>query len=249
MTLRADPADQRRLLEVQELDTRLDQLRYQAAHLPEAQELATTQARRAELERLVAELQTRADDLARAQRKADDDVEQVRARRTRDQQRLDSGAVSTPKDLEHLQSELASLDRRIGDLEDAELEIMEELESAQRELEGARAQLSELEERVATLHDARDARLADLRAEAGGLRRTREEIVGGVAEVLLTLYDRLRQQKDGVGAALLRARRCQGCSLELNSSDLAAISRQPEDAVVRCEECGRILVRTPDSGL
>ena len=77
----------------------------------------------------------------------------------------------------------------------------------------------------------------------------RREAVEGVPADLLALYEKLREQKSGVGAAALRARRCGGCSLELDRSELADIAKQPSDAVTRCEECGRILVRTHESGV
>ena len=142
-----------------------------------------------------------------------------------------------------------SLDRRISDLEDAELEVMEQLEDVQRELSMLRGQLTAVDERVAVLTEARDKRLVELREEGAQVARSRTEAVAGMPAELLALYDRLREQKGGVGAALLRARRCEGCSLELNSGDLAVIAKQSSDEVVRCEECGRILVRTGESGL
>jgi uncharacterized protein len=133
-TLKADPFAQLKLLDVQELDSKLDALRHQAANLPEVAELREVTANRAGLDDRVRDLRVQVDDLTREQRKADADVEQVKARRVRDQQRLDSGAVANPKDLERLQHELVSLDRRISELEDIELEVMERLETAQQEV-------------------------------------------------------------------------------------------------------------------
>jgi predicted nucleic acid-binding Zn-ribbon protein len=247
--VKADPFAQLKLLDVQELDSRLDVLRQQAARPPEAAELSALATSRAEVDGRARDLQVQVDDLTRAQRKADDDVEQVKARRLRDQQRLDSGSVANPKDLERLQHELVSLDKRIGDLEDAELEVMEQLEAAQSELEEQRRRLAELDERAAVLGRARDERIQGIREEAAVVSRDRATAVSGLPADLLSLYERLREQKDGVGAAALRARRCGGCSLDLNSGDLAVIAKQPSNEVIRCEECGRILVRTSESGI
>lgn len=234
---------------MQELDSRLDLLRHQAANPPEAAELKEQHAARARVDGKARDLQVQVDDLNREQRKADADVEQVKARRVRDQQRLDGGMVTNPKDLERLQHELVSLDRRISDLEDEELDVMERLEAVQIELQHLDAELSDLDERIATLTAARDERVAGLREEATELVGRRREAVDGLPADLVTLYEKLREQKDGVGAAALRARRCGGCSLELDHSELADIAKQPSDTVVRCEECSRILVRTPESGL
>jgi predicted nucleic acid-binding Zn-ribbon protein len=77
----------------------------------------------------------------------------------------------------------------------------------------------------------------------------RKVTASGVPGELLALYERLREQKGGVGAAALRARQCGGCRLALDASILGEIARRPVDDVVRCEECSRILVRTSESGI
>jgi predicted nucleic acid-binding Zn-ribbon protein len=191
----------------------------------------------------------RVDDLTRAQKKADADVEQVKARRERDQDRMDRGLVSNPRDLEHMQQELVSLARRISELEDTELVVMEELESAQAEQDRLDQRLVELDARAAELTQARDTRAADLTSELESVTRDRTAAVADMPQDLMTLYERIRAQKGGVGAALLRARRCGGCSLDLTAADLGVIAKASPDEVVRCEECQRILVRTGESGI
>jgi predicted nucleic acid-binding Zn-ribbon protein len=189
------------------------------------------------------------DDLTREQTKADADVEQVKSRRARDRDRMDRGLVSNPKDLEHLQQELVSLDRRIGDLEDVELEVMERLESAQAQHARLERRLAEIDEEAAELTRSRDARAAETQSEAAQVAKERDVTAQGVPAELLALYERVRAQKGGVGAAALRQRRCTGCSLQLTAADLGAIAKAPSDEVLRCEECNRILVRTPESGI
>ena len=189
------------------------------------------------------------EDLDREQRKADADVEQVKARRTRDQQRMDQGLVSNPKDLERMQGELVSLERRITSLEDTELEVMERLETAQADLHELQAHLENLDRRAAELQAARDQKAGEIDVELADIAGRRKTTADGLADDLLTLYDRLRQQKNGVGAAALQARRCGGCSLELTAADLSVIAKAPSDEVLRCEECNRILVRTSESGV
>ena len=197
----------------------------------------------------LADTRIRADDLTREQRKADSDVEQVRTRRTRDQDRMDSGQVTNPKDLEHLQHELVALNRRISALEDVELEVMEQLETAQTEQRELEDVVAGLEARSADLVESRDRSAGVLQQELEQLEEQRGTTVTDVSEPLLKLYDRLRTNKGGVGAAALRQRRCTGCSLQLNASDLGIIAAAPADEVLRCEECDRILVRTVDSGV
>lgn len=194
-------------------------------------------------------LQTEVSDLSREQRKADADVEQVKARRARNSERLQSGAVSSPRELEQLQHEVATLERRITALEDAELEVMERLETAQASLAEVSAELAEVEAQVAVAETARNDAVAGIDAEARNALAERERLVGGVPEVLRALYERVRGQAGGVGAAAFRRRRCEGCRLELTAADVADIAAASSDEVLRCPECNRILVRSAESGI
>jgi predicted nucleic acid-binding Zn-ribbon protein len=248
VTVKADPTAQAALLELQAQDSILAQLQHRKNTLPELAEIVVLEARAKELDGQRIEHDTAVSDLTRAQKKADAEVEQVKARRTRDEERLSSGAVSNPKDLASLQHELVALERRIGTLEDDELEIMESLEEAQARLTNVQGDLAdvttELEQKIA----ARDAAIAVLDQQAAEAQAERGTVVGGVPADLIALYDKLRSQY-GTGAAALRARRCEGCRLEINGADLRELAAQPEDEVLRCPECSRILIRTPESGL
>ena len=194
-------------------------------------------------------MQILVDDLTREQRKADADVEQVKTRLNRDQDRMDRGLVTNPKDLERMQQELVSLNRRISDLEDAELEVMERLETAQAEQLRLSQRLAEIDTELAALIHDRDAKAGAVNEQLVSLAAERKVTATGVPADLLALYDKIRAQKGGVGAAALKARRCLGCSLELTASDLGVIAKAPSDEVLRCEECNRILVRTSESGI
>jgi predicted nucleic acid-binding Zn-ribbon protein len=191
----------------------------------------------------------RVDDLTSEQRRADQDVEQVKTRRTRDRDRMDRGLITNPKDLERMQLELQSLERRIATLEDAELEVMEQLEEAQGEAQRLTEELAAIEMRLDALVVARDERTSALDAELATVAGDRGPTAERLPADLVALYDRLREQKGGVGAAELRGRACGGCRLTLDNAELGRIRQLPPDEVVRCEECSRILVRTPESGL
>ena len=234
---------------MQELDSRGDQLRHQRSHLPELAEIAELQVKRGDVDNLVRDARILVDDLTVEQKKVDTDVEAVKTRRTRDRDRIDQGLVTNPKDLERMQHELESLERRISSLEDDELEVMERLEEAQAELTRLEAMLGETDERLAVLATARDEKLADLDERLAEVQGRRGPAAEGLPDDLMALYTRLREQKGGIGAAALRARECGGCRLTLDSVELTRIKGLPEDEVVRCEECTRILVRTPESGL
>lgn len=247
--LKADPSAQLRLLDLQELDAQLAQLAHRRRSLPEHSVLEELEQQRAALDARIRDLRIVADDTTAEHKQANADVEQVRGRRERDQQRMDSGAIANPKDLERMQRELVSLSKRISDLEDIELEVMERLETTQQELMTVSGELAEVEDKIAAATAARDHSFAEIDGEVSDLHARRGSIVDDVPDDLRALYDKLREAKGGVGAAPLRARRCEGCSLELTASDLGTIAATPADEVVRCEECQRILVRTSESGL
>jgi uncharacterized protein len=247
-TLKADATLQLRLLDVQVLDSQLDSLRHQRASIPEAQQVADLAAQRDRLRDAVRDLNVLVDDLTTEQRKADADVESVKARRARNQEVLDSGQASA-KDMENLMHEVGSLERRISDLEDVELEVMEKLEEAQADLRARTVDLDEIQGRGRALVATRDEKAADLDRRIAEVTSEREQTASGIPDDLLTLYGKLREQKGGVGAAALRARQCGGCMLTLDASILGDIAAKADDEVVRCEECSRILVRTSESGL
>ncbi len=245
--MKADPQAQQRLLDLQAIDTALAQLDHRRATLPED----------AELDRLARELSVLADERLRAQVSVDDtardvgrmekDVDQVRVRADRDRTRLDAG-TGPAKELEALQHELATLTRRQTELEDAELELMEQQEQAQRRLDEIDAQLAAEREVRDETQRRRDTLVAELDRERAARQAARGPLVGDLPTDLVELYEKIREST-GMGAAELRTGRCGGCRLELSGSERSRLRAAAVDEVIRCEECGRILVRTAGSGL
>ncbi|MFE3600178.1 zinc ribbon domain-containing protein [Streptomyces sp. NPDC059096] len=247
--MNAAPADQIRLLDVQALDVRLSQLDHKRTALPEHAEIESLTKDLAQLRDLLVAATTEESDTAREQTKAEQDVDQVRQRAVRDQQRLDSGSVTSPKDLENLQREIVSLAKRQGDLEDVVLEVMERRESAQERVAELTERVSAVQAKTDDAAARRDAAVAEFDAESATVTKERGIVAGSVPADLLKLYEKLRGQQGGVGAARLFRRRCEGCQLELNITEVNEVKAAPADAVLRCENCRRILVRTADSGL
>ncbi len=247
--MKASPEAQLRLLELADIDAELTRIEHRRRGLSEHAELQRLEARDGELRDSIAALTAQNSDLKREQAKAEADVEQVRARIERDRSRLDGGMVNSPRELENLQSEVQSLHRRQSDLEEVVLDVMERLETAQGDLARATAEREQLATQLTEVTAAKDAAVGELGEQSVKAADRRVEIASAIPADLLDLYDKLRAQHGGVGAAALRLRRCQGCNLTLNTVDLNAIRAAPEDEVLRCEECRRILVRTVDSGL
>lgn len=247
--MKADPSAQLLLLDVQELDSRADTLRHRLGSIPEAQQLDELTKRRHEADDAARDLRVEVADLTAEQKRADADVEQVKARRTRDQGMVDGGQISDPKSLERMLGELQSLERRITSLEDTEIEVMERLETAEDALAEREAELGEIDARMAELRAALESSAGSLQHDLEQVEAERYAAALNVPDDLEALYEKLRAAKGGTGAAALRRRECGGCRLTLTASDLASIARAPADQVLRCEECDRILVRTEESGL
>jgi predicted nucleic acid-binding Zn-ribbon protein len=245
--VKADPDAQRRLLDLQAIDTSLAQIAHRRKTLPEL----------ADIDRLARELSALEDERVRAQVSVDDidrdiarlekDIDQVRARADRDRVRLDAG-TGPARELEALQHELATLSRRQGELEDAELELMEQREGAQASLDQTLDRLTAARQTRADTEARRDTLLTDLDKEIEWKASSRTPLVADLPADLVALYEKTREST-GMGAALLRGGRCGSCRLELSGSERSRVRSADPDEVLRCEECRRILVRTEESGL
>ena len=243
----ADPESQRRLLDLQALDTALAQLAHKRRTLPEHAELERLGALVAGLGDERAKAQVAVDDLDRDIERLERDVEQVRARSDRDKARLDAG-TGPAKQLEALQHEVETLAKRQRDLEDAELELMEQREQAEAVLTDVSARLDTARAEQSTVERRRDELLTGIAKDEEFRRAGRAPLAADLPSDLVKLYEQIREHT-GMGAALLRAGRCEGCRLELSGSEKARVRSAPPDEVIRCDECRRILVRTAESGL
>lgn len=245
--MKVEAAVQEVLLEVHVVDQRLAQLAKEQTSSPLRQRVTTARAEVVRAEEELIDTRTRIKDAEREIARAEQDVETVRTRIGRDQKALDAGTVS-PKQLQDLQHELESLARRQAELEDVELELMERMEGIGAGLSSAEEQMESARRESDEAAAAWDRRQDEIAAETVDLQTRRAEIVAGLPPDLLALYERIRQ-RSGQGAALLRQGRCGACQLMLSSTDLDRVRGAAPDEVVRCEECGAIMVRTSESGL
>jgi predicted nucleic acid-binding Zn-ribbon protein len=244
--VKASPEAQRRLLDLQAVDTALAQLAHRRKSLPELAELDAVARELSALEDERVRAQVAVDDLDRDIARFEKDIDQVRTRKDRDQQRLDAGGAV--REIEGLQHELATLNRRQSELEDAELELMEQRETAEQSLTGVQRKLAEAGARRAAAETRRADAYAEITKEQEFKSASRGPLAADLPADLVTLYDKIRTES-GLGAALVRSGRCGGCRIELYGADLARVKSAPADDVVRCEECRRIMIRTTESGL
>ena len=230
------------LLEVQAHDLVVARLRYRRQRLPERALLTAEQAAQADLERASDERAHGMRLLDRERRRLEEEIDSIEARAGNSERRLYSGDVHAPKELQALAHEVEALQRRKRELEDELLDVMERtepliaetvaLEERRRQVE---AEMVRLRGVVADQEVEIDGRLAEESA-------ARSAAAERVPPDLLATYERLRDQLGGIGVARLYAGRCTGCHLGLPAVELDALRRAPEGAVVRHEECGRILV-------
>jgi predicted nucleic acid-binding Zn-ribbon protein len=246
--VKAAPEAQLRLLDLQGIDAALDRLAHRRRTLPELAEIDKAETRLDELRDLVVGAETELSDADREQRKVENDVDVVRTRMTRDQQRLDTGAVSHAKELESLRHELDSLAKRQSDLEEVVLEHMERREEIEGRLSALTAERDTVTAAMAEAAARRDEAFASIDSEAAMRTEERSSVAAGLPEDLLALYEKIRADA-GTGAAALHRAQCQGCHLTMPPTEMSRFRTAPEDEVLRCEECRRILVRTADSGL
>ncbi|MGW0356388.1 zinc ribbon domain-containing protein [Nocardia nova] len=245
--MNVEPPIQAKLLDLAAVDAELTRIAHRRKVLPEQQEVQRLEAERTDRKDAAVKVEIQLDDLDRDIRKLEGEIDAVRKREARDRGMLEGGNVGA-KQLSELQHELGSLERRRGVLEDELLEVMERREAAEADHQHAGANLSRAEEDLTLAQGRRDDAVADLDVAAQRCDADREQLLAGFPDELLAIYDKQRAQH-GVGAALLQARRCGACRIELDRGEIARIAKTDPQVVVRCPECGAILVRTKQSGL
>jgi predicted nucleic acid-binding Zn-ribbon protein len=245
--VKVDPAVQRRLLELAETDAELARVDHRRRTLPELAEIA--EAEKSVQARKDAKIagETTLGDLDREVKRQEKEIDAVRSREDRDRALLAGGTVNA-KQMTDLEHELNTLQRRQTTLEDELLELMERREAVELDGQHATVELAKAEEALADAAGRRDHALADLDTTFARRTADREKLVPQFPQPLLDLYERVRKNR-GIGASLLRQRRCGACRIELDRSAISRITATAADEVVTCEECGAIMVRTPESGL
>ena len=231
------------LLELQRTDTAIDQRRHRLAHLPEAAALAALAEQTAAIEQRRRATAAARDEVARRQAVFEGELAATEDRSRTVSARMYSGEVSASRDLQAMAADLESLKARASDLEDRILEVLDERDPLDASLIADDEELAALAGRRAAGEQALAEAEGGLRAELEELQARRAGAAAGIPAELLADYERIRASAGGVGAARLVGGRCDGCHLTIPSMELDRIRHSPPDAVLHCEECGRILVR------
>jgi predicted nucleic acid-binding Zn-ribbon protein len=232
-----------RLLELQDHDTRIDQLRHRRATLPARAELAKVEADRAASDTHRADAQVRRDELAAQQAALEAQIESVRQRRAELQRRLFGGTVAAARELQAMDEEVRHLGRHISDLEDRELEVMEALEPVEGDVQATETERDSLDARAGEMRTEIAGAETEIDGEIEGELEARRPLADELPHELLRRYEALRTKLGGTGAARLSGNSCTGCHLTLPAMEVDRIKRAAADAVITCDNCGRILVR------
>ncbi|MEU5693767.1 C4-type zinc ribbon domain-containing protein [Actinosynnema sp. NPDC020468] len=244
--MKADPAVQRRLLALAEVDAELSRVTHRRRTLPEIAEIAEAEKSVRAKQDALTTIETTAGDLGRDVKRQETEIDQVRAREERDRKLLQGGTVGA-KQLSDLEHELATLGRRRSALEDDLLELMERREAVDADVQHARVELDKAQEALSDAARRRDSALADLESTEAKRSADRSLMTKQFPEPLLALYDRVRLHK-GIGAGTFQTRSCGACRIELDRSTLSKLKDAASDEVVQCDECGAILVRLGEPG-
>lgn len=239
--MKADPAQQRLLLDLASVDAELTRIAHRRANPTERQEHAELQGQQRTILDEVGALGIALEDLDVQVAKVDAEVVAVRQREDRDRSLLASGGAN-PKELTDIQHELDTLERRQSSLEDSELELMERREELQAQQASAQTNADKIAERMADIERLQRAATIDADAEENRARQRRDGLSASIDAALLEIYE--RQRRSGApGAGLLQGNKCGACRIELDRGELARISAADADEVLRCPECSAVLVR------
>jgi predicted nucleic acid-binding Zn-ribbon protein len=244
--MKAAAEQQRLLADVLEIDAELARIAHRRAHLPELQRHGEVQGEHRAASDRVAALQLALEDIETQVDRFESEIDAVRKREERDHSLLDAGSADA-KQITDLQHELGTLQRRQSSLEDSLLEVMEQREQLQAEQAREQAAINTLQADLAAVEQGRDDAFADMDTTIEERSRRRTELLGGIDDELVALYERIRSSA-GVGAGVLQGKRCGACRIELDRGELARISAAADDDVLRCPECRAILLRTKGSG-
>lgn len=230
------------LLVVQELDTTIDQIRHRIQTLPARAAIAEGETALAAVDVAAAPVGARRDELARSQKRVEDEVAGLEVKIGEEDRRLYSGTITAARELQDLQTELDALRRRQSDLETEILEIMDLAEPVDEQLVAFDEQRAALRADLESLRAELASSEVELAADLARVEGERADAAAGVDAALLATYERLRVQLGGTAVARLTGTTCGACHLGLSAVDIAHLHRLEPGEVPTCPECGALLV-------
>ena len=233
------------LLEAQELDLGSDRLSERRRNLPERESLRLSQLRAGELDEAHRQLGVRREQLDQAEHTLVDEVATIARKAKEVEDTLYGGTVRSSKELTGLQEELRQLREKQSGLEEREMALLEEIEQVGRDTEANRADLEQCDRETRAIEAALKAAEAEIDAELAQLAAQRKDKVADLPAAIVAEYDRLRGRDKLAGrpAALLVDGECGGCRVKLPVLEYNRMKAKPEDTLLTCPRCARVLVR------
>ena len=238
----ASPAEQRRLYDLQQVDTVIRKLQVRRSNLPEQQALDENAETLRAITEEFATARERLEQLTSQQTRLEQEIATLDSRRKSEEGRMYSGLITSEKESEALRNELHSIKGRKRDLEDQLIDVMEEVEGLESLTKTLQERHTELTTQVAEMTEARDHAASDIDAEIAQRQAEREAIAAEVPEEIREYYETVREKKQGLGVAQLEGRGCNGCRLELTAIELEELKADTAKGLASCPQCGRILV-------
>lgn len=240
----ADPTPEQLggLLALSDTDAEIRRLQKRLDELPEQQQLDAAQDERTRLEEARAD---RTLDQGQAQAvadKEDREVSQLRERLAAEQQRMYGGEITNAKELSSMKAEIESVQRRIAEHEDAELEAMQRAEEIDAEIADLDRQVTAASERISELEVLRDEAARALMAEIAELEVRAERQREPLPVDLLARYDDARGRFGGGAVGQLDGDRCTACGISLSYADVNGLVEGPP--LTTCPSCQRLMVVT-----
>jgi predicted nucleic acid-binding Zn-ribbon protein len=171
--------------------------------------------------------------------RAETDLNLVETRIAKDEQLLQQS--SNQKDVQGIQSQLQALAKRRGELEDAELVLLERKDEISARLQSINTERAEIQKDLESLETQQTAGLAKLTSGQQLLREDRARNLSQLSSELAEHYEKLFAR--GVGVGRLDGLVCDACGMTLGGDSLESVRNTPADELAHCGECGAILVR------
>ncbi len=231
-----------RLLELQEIDLSIARLEARRSELEVGDQLRAARDRVIDAEARMGELQLALDSVANEQRRLENDIDSLQRKIDAERARLYDGSVANAKELQSIEAEVGSLRARKSRLEDELIDQMERREDMETRLKPLEAEAAEARERLAEIEEGSAREFVEVEKALGERNAEREAMLPAFGQDVLDLYDDLRLQKKGIGAAALVDGVCQACHQKLSPMYVDRMKR--EQGIRRCEYCRRILIFT-----
>jgi len=242
MSITASSEQQRQLLDLQSLDTQLTRVRTQLNAIRHDDQLKQLRHDGATAVQHANTMKAQVDEHQFAVQQAEHVVTETTKRRNALQARLDADDVSS-RDIQAVTTEIAELTMRIEQLEDDQFAAMQTLEESQQAMEKAQANVAEAEQAVNVRITTLNEQGQQLSKQGKELTAERAAIAKELPADLVTEYEQMRDQNQGIGAMELRPDGLSGAGLPIAPAELAAINNTPANELAYCPDTGAILVR------